>query len=56
MLLATVLLPAENAHYVSASGMERVDDLHLKSQTPGIVTLARAAGEKAIYQQHSVLP
>ena len=53
MLLATVLLAAENAHRVSASGMERVEDLHLKSQTPGIVTLARPAAARAIWRQPS---
>jgi hypothetical protein len=42
MLLAAMQLAAENAHRVTASRMKRVEDLHLKSQTPGIMALARA--------------
>ena len=48
MLFATVLLAAENTHSVTVSRMKRVEDLHLKTQTPGIMTLARAAPAKHI--------
>ena len=41
MLFAAVQLAAENNHRVTASRMKRVEDLHLKTQTPGIMTLAR---------------
>jgi hypothetical protein len=41
MLLAAMQLAAENAHRVTASRMKRVDDLHLKSQTP--VSLLKTA-------------
>jgi hypothetical protein len=47
MLFATVLLAAENTHSVTVSRMKRVEDLHLKTQTPGIMTLARPASAKA---------
>jgi hypothetical protein len=43
MLLAAMQLAAENAHRVTASRVKRVEDLHLKSQTPGIMALARQA-------------
>ena len=34
MLFAAVQLAAENNHRVTASRMKRVEDLHLKTQTP----------------------
>ena len=53
MLFATVLLAAENTHSVTVSRMKRVEDLHLKTQTPGIMTLARRASARPIYQSRS---
>jgi|GEM_PF-2873107 len=56
MLFATMLLAAENTHSVTVSRMKRVEDLHLKTQTPGIMTLARRAAARAISRQRSGLP
>jgi hypothetical protein len=53
MLLAAMQLSAENAHRVTASRMKRVEDLHLKSQTPGIMALARPASANRISPQPS---
>jgi len=53
MLLAAMQLAAENAHRVTASRMKRVEDLHLKSQTPGIMALARPAAARVIWRQRS---
>lgn len=53
MLFAPVLLAAENTHTLTAPRMKRVEDLHLKTQTPGSMTLARLAAERAIYRQRS---
>jgi hypothetical protein len=50
MLLAAMQLAAENAHRVTASRMKRVEDLHLKSQTPGIMPLARREWGKLTYR------
>jgi hypothetical protein len=41
MRLAPKLLAGEHSHQGSASGMKRVENLNLKSQTPGIMTLVR---------------
>jgi len=54
MLFAAVQLAVENNHRVTASRMKRVEDLHLKTQTPGIMTLAQPAGARAILPQRSV--
>jgi hypothetical protein len=48
MLLAAMQLAAKDAHCVTTSRMKRVQDLHLKSQTPGIMTLARLAPARPI--------
>ena len=56
MFFATVLLAAENAHSVTVSRMKRVEDLHLKTQTPGSMTLARLAAARAICRQRSGSP
>jgi hypothetical protein len=53
MLLAAMQLAAENAHRVTASRMKRVEDLHLKSQTPGIMALARAQPASRISRRRS---
>jgi hypothetical protein len=50
MLPAAMQLAAENAHRVTASRMKRVEDLHLKSQTPGIMPLARREWGKLTYR------
>ena len=55
MLLTAMQLAAENAHRVLASRMKRVEDLHLKTQMPGIMTLARPAAARVICRQPSVL-
>jgi hypothetical protein len=55
MLLAAMQLAAEDAHRVTASRMKRVEDLHFKSQTPGIMTLARPAPAKATSPPRSAL-
>jgi hypothetical protein len=54
MFFATVMLAAENAHSVTVSRMKRVEDLHLKTQTPGSMTLARPALAKAGLRRRSV--
>ena len=56
MFFATVLLAAENAHSVTVSRMKRVEDLHLKTQTPGSMTLARPASASRISPQRSARP
>ena len=48
MQLAAVFLAAENAHRVTASWMKWVEDLHLKTRTPGIMTLVRAVPARRI--------
>jgi ribonuclease I len=53
MLFTTMQLVAKNAHRVPASRMKRVEDLHLKTQMPGIMTLARAALVKHTWRSHS---
>jgi hypothetical protein len=47
MLFAPVLLAAENTHTLTAPRMKRVEDLHLKTQTPGSMTLARPVSARA---------
>ena len=46
MLFTTVRLTPVNLNFLSAPRMERIDNLHLKSQTPGIVALVRPASAK----------
>ena len=46
MLLTRELLAGEHSDQCSTTGMERVEDLDLKSQTPGIMTLVRPAPAK----------
>ena len=50
MLLTAMQLAAENTHRVTASRMKRVEDLHLKAQTPGIMTLARMLMVRCMYR------
>src|SRR5262249_20958600 len=56
MLSTSKLLAGEYSDQRSTSGMERVDDLDLKSQTPGILTLVRPAPAKATSRQPSCSP
>ena len=54
MLFTAMQFAAENAHRVPASRMKRVEDLHLKTQMPGIMTLVRRVRGKATWRQPSV--
>jgi hypothetical protein len=53
MLFATERLATVNLNFLSAPRMERVDNLNLKSQAPGIVALVRPASARRIWPLHS---
>jgi hypothetical protein len=56
MFLASEPLAVLDLHHLSGSWMERIEDSHIERRTPGIVTLLRRAGARAICRQRSGSP